>query len=138
MRRRRRDPSVLGSPILVGALTVLVVIVAVALAYNANTGLPFVPSYNLHVQAANASELQKGDDVNMGGALVGLVSSVVPTRTRSGSTFLYSFRFSSAIGRPLRVRVGTTLETNPTSAPPMFTSSPFCSSLALAACTCRL
>ena len=84
MRRHRRDPSVLGSPILVGALTVLVVIVAVALAYNANTGLPFVPSYNLHVQAANASELQKGDDVNMGGALVGLVSSVVPTRTRSG------------------------------------------------------
>lgn len=82
--RRRPDASVLSSPVLVGALTVLVVIVAVALAYNANTGLPFVPTYNLHVQAANASELQKGDDVNLGGALVGLVSSVTPSRSATG------------------------------------------------------
>ena len=43
---------------LIGALTVLVTIVAVYLAYNANNGLPFVPTYKLHVQAANASELQ--------------------------------------------------------------------------------
>jgi hypothetical protein len=40
----RRDRSPLGSPILIGALTVLAVIVAVFLAYNANNGLPFVPS----------------------------------------------------------------------------------------------
>ena len=84
MRPRRRESAFLTSPVLIGALTVLVVIVAVALAYNANTGLPFVPSYDLHVQAADASELQKGDDVNLGGALVGLVSSVTPSRTRSG------------------------------------------------------
>ena len=82
--RRRRDASVLSSPVLIGALTVLVVIVAVALAYNANTGLPFVPTYDLHVQANDASELQKGDEVNMGGALVGLVGSVTPSRTASG------------------------------------------------------
>ena len=83
-RRRRRESPLRSSPVLIGALTVLVVIVAVALAYNANTGLPFVPSYTLHVQAANASELQKGDDVNMGGALIGLVNSVTPSRTASG------------------------------------------------------
>jgi virulence factor Mce-like protein len=83
--RRRRDASVLTSPVLIGALTVLVVIVAVALAYNANTGLPFVPTYDLHVQARNAEELQKGDDVNEGGALVGIVGSVTPARTRSGT-----------------------------------------------------
>ncbi len=59
-------------PVLIGALTVLVTIVAVYLAYNANNGLPFVPTYTLHVQAANASELTHGDDVNMGGALVGV------------------------------------------------------------------
>jgi ABC-type transporter Mla subunit MlaD len=82
--RRRRDASVLSSPVLIGALTVLVVIIAVALAYNANTGLPFVPTYDLHVQAADASELQKGDDVNLGGALVGIVGSVTPSRTHSG------------------------------------------------------
>ena len=45
MRRRRgREKSFLQNPVLIGALTVLVVIVAVALAYRANTGLPFTPS----------------------------------------------------------------------------------------------
>ena len=66
--RRRPDASVLTSPVLIGALTVLVTIIAVALAYNANTGLPFVPTYNLHVQAHNAEELQRGDDVRVGAA----------------------------------------------------------------------
>jgi ABC-type transporter Mla subunit MlaD len=84
MRRRGREPSLAGNPILIGALTVLVTIVAVTLAYNATAGLPFVPTYSLHVQAANASELQKGDQASIGGALVGTVSTVVPTRDASG------------------------------------------------------
>ncbi len=69
---------------LIGALTVLVTIVAVYLAYNATNGLPFVPTYTLHVQAANASELTHGDNVNMGGALVGIVSTVTPERLPNG------------------------------------------------------
>jgi len=72
------------NPILIGALTVLVTIVAVTLAYNATTGLPFVPTYNLHVQAADASELQHGDEVSLGGALVGTVASIVPVRNAAG------------------------------------------------------
>ena len=85
MRRRRpNEPSFLRSPVLIGALTVLVVIVAVALAYNANTGLPFVPSYYLHVQMRDASELQKGDNVNEGGSLIGLVSGISATRNHTG------------------------------------------------------
>ena len=83
--RRRRDASVLTSPVLIGALTVLVTIVAVALAYNANTGLPFVPTYDLHLQVRNAEELQRGDDVNEGGALIGVISSITPTRTHAGT-----------------------------------------------------
>jgi virulence factor Mce-like protein len=83
-RRRGRETSFLQSPVLIGALTVLVVIVAVALAYKANTGLPFTPTYNLHVQMRDASELQTGDDVNEGGALVGLVSGVTASRNRAG------------------------------------------------------
>jgi ABC-type transporter Mla subunit MlaD len=82
--RRRREPSIFTNPVLIGALTVLVTFVAVTLAYNATNGLPFVPTYALHVQAADASELTHGDDVNMGGALVGIVSSVTPTRTAVG------------------------------------------------------
>ena len=63
----------LSNPILIGALTVLATIVAVALAYQANNGLPFVPKYTLHVQIADASELTHGAEVHVGGALVGTV-----------------------------------------------------------------
>ena len=80
----RRERGVVGSPILIGAVTVLAVIVAVFLAYNANNGFPFVPSYSLHVQVANASELTHDAEVHMGGALVGFVDSVQPERTPSG------------------------------------------------------
>jgi ABC-type transporter Mla subunit MlaD len=83
-RRGPRDPGLAGNPVLIGALTVLVTIVAVTLAYNATNGLPFVPTYPLHVQAADASELSHGDEVTMGGEQVGIVSSVVPTRTPAG------------------------------------------------------
>jgi virulence factor Mce-like protein len=83
-RRRPGELSILRSPVLIGALTVLVVIVAVALAYNANTGLPFVPSYDLHVHMRDASELQKGDDVNEGGSLIGLISGISATRSANG------------------------------------------------------
>jgi ABC-type transporter Mla subunit MlaD len=84
VRSSRRDPGLAGNPVLIGALTVLVTIVAVYLAYNATNGLPFVPTYKLHVQAANASELSHGDNVNLGGALVGIVSTVTPERLRDG------------------------------------------------------
>ena len=60
MRRRSPASGITSSPILIGALTVLVAIVAVTLAYNATNGLPFVPRYDLHVQIANASELTHG------------------------------------------------------------------------------
>jgi ABC-type transporter Mla subunit MlaD len=84
MRRSGRDPGLAGNPILIGALTVLVTIVAVTLAYNATNGLPFVPRYALHVMIPDASELTHGADVRMGGSLVGVVQSVTPTRTATG------------------------------------------------------
>ena len=44
VRRRRGGTAALtASPVLVGAVTLLVTIVAVFLSYNANSGLPFVP-----------------------------------------------------------------------------------------------
>jgi hypothetical protein len=42
-----RRNSIAANPVLIGAATTLVVIVAVFLAYNANNGLPFVPTYAL-------------------------------------------------------------------------------------------
>jgi ABC-type transporter Mla subunit MlaD len=85
MSFRRRQTSPFGNPILIGALTVLVTIVAVTLAYNANNGLPFVPRYNLHLQIADASEVTKNAEVHMGGALIGAVTSVVPARDSAGT-----------------------------------------------------
>ncbi|MBV9809560.1 MAG: MCE family protein [Solirubrobacterales bacterium] len=96
----RRERGVLGSPILVGAVTVLAVIVAVFLAYNANNGLPFVPSYSLHVQVENASELTHGAEVHLGGSLVGFVDSVQAERAPSGQPYaLLGLKLNRSIAR---------------------------------------
>ncbi len=95
----RRDRSPLGSPILIGALTVLAVIVAVFLAYNANNGLPFVPSYTLHVQVQDANELTHGAEVHMGGALIGFVDNVEPARTANGQPIaMLALKLNRSIG----------------------------------------
>ena len=76
MNVRRRERGALSNPILIGALTVLVTVVAVMLAYNANNGLPFVPKYDLHLQIRDASEVTHGAEVHMGGALIGIVDKI--------------------------------------------------------------
>jgi ABC-type transporter Mla subunit MlaD len=83
-RRSRRDAGTLANPILVGAVTVLVTIIAVTLAYQANNGLPFVPKYHLNVQIADASEMTHNVEVHMGGALVGSVDSIEAVRDAGG------------------------------------------------------
>jgi ABC-type transporter Mla subunit MlaD len=86
MRNRSGIQGVASSPILVGAVTVLVVIVAVFLAYNANNGLPFVSTYDLKARVPNADALVKGNDVRIGGTLVGTVKSVVPVQLSNGGS----------------------------------------------------
>jgi virulence factor Mce-like protein len=77
-------PSALANPVLVGAMTVLVALVAVFLAYNANQGLPFVPTRELKVDLASGADIVVGDAVNEGGTRVGLVSDEKPIKLRSG------------------------------------------------------
>jgi virulence factor Mce-like protein len=84
MRNRSGIGGIASSPVLVGAVTVLVVIVAVFLAYNANNGLPFVSTYNLKAQVPNADALVKGNEVRIGGVRVGIVKSVVPVQLGNG------------------------------------------------------
>lgn len=84
MRNRSGIQGVASSPVIVGAVTVLVVIVAVFLAYNANNGLPFVSTYNLTARVPNANALVKGNEVRIGGARVGVVKKVVPVQTGGG------------------------------------------------------
>jgi virulence factor Mce-like protein len=82
---RQRSVSLAANPVLIGAATTLVLIVAVFLAYNANSGLPFVPTYSLKAQVPNAANLVKGNDVRIGGTRVGVVDSIEPVRHADGS-----------------------------------------------------
>src|SRR5262249_3134004 len=76
--RSGRVGSLAASPTLVGAVTVLVVVVAVFLAYQANQGLPFVPTYKLSAELPNADTLVPGNDGRIGGIRVGQIKSVDP------------------------------------------------------------
>jgi virulence factor Mce-like protein len=81
---RRKQQSAFANPVLIGAVTVLVALVAVFLAYNANQGLPFVPTRELKVDISNGSELVAGNDVREGGYLIGLISDLKPVRLADG------------------------------------------------------
>jgi tetratricopeptide (TPR) repeat protein len=76
--------SAFASPVLIGAVTVLILIIAVFLAYNANTGLPFVPTRQLKVDIANGAQLVAGNDVDAGGLRIGLVSQLQPIELAGG------------------------------------------------------
>jgi virulence factor Mce-like protein len=84
--RSRPMATLASSPTMVGAITVLIVIVAVFLAYNANTGLPFVPTYRISAQVPNANTLVPSNEVRIGGVRVGLVETAVPVQHEDGST----------------------------------------------------
>jgi phospholipid/cholesterol/gamma-HCH transport system substrate-binding protein len=84
MRNRGGIQGVASSPAIVGAVTVLVVIVAVFLAYNANNGLPFVSTYDLKARVPNATALVKGNEVRIGGSRVGVIKEVVPVQVGDG------------------------------------------------------
>jgi virulence factor Mce-like protein len=83
--RRRGSSSIAANPVLIGAATVLVIVVAVFLAYNANSGLPFVPTYALKAEVPNAANLVVGNEVRVGGARVGVVESIDPVNHADGS-----------------------------------------------------
>src|SRR3954462_9910574 len=70
--------NVIASPVLVGAVTVLIVIVGVYLAYNANQGLPFVPTYDLKAEVPNGQKLIEGNEIRLGGFRVGVVNKMEP------------------------------------------------------------
>jgi ABC-type transporter Mla subunit MlaD len=89
----------LGSPVLIGAVTTLVVVIAVFLAYNANKGLPFLPTRLVKVQLSNGAELVRGNDVREGGFRIGIVSDLKPTRLADGTVAaLASLKIDSKYG----------------------------------------
>jgi len=83
---RARSNSPLANPVLVGAVTVLVTLVAVFLAYNANNGLPFVPTKDVRVRLTNGANLVRGNEVRLGGYRVGVISAMEPVQLPDGTT----------------------------------------------------
>ena len=77
-------PGIAGNPVLIGAATILVTVVAMFLSYNANRGLPFVPTYEVKVATPTAANLVRGNDVRIGGARVGAVDDIGVERTDDG------------------------------------------------------
>ncbi len=78
MRRGTRQLS--ASPVLIGSVTLLVAIVAVFISYQANNGLPFVPTYQLKAELPNGYKLVKGNEVRAGGFRVGIVKDITSAR----------------------------------------------------------
>ena len=85
MRSRAIGPRLAASPTMIGAITVMVSILAVFLAYNANTGLPFVPNYRVSALVPNADLLVTGNEVRVGGVRVGLIEEIEPVQQEDGS-----------------------------------------------------
>jgi ABC-type transporter Mla subunit MlaD len=83
---KSRGSGIAGNPVLIGAATILVVLVAVFLAYNANKGLPFVPTYELKAEVPSAANLVVGNDVRIGGSRVGFVGGIEARRRDDGTT----------------------------------------------------
>ena len=73
------------SPVMIGALTVIIVVLTVFLAYNANSGLPFTPTYKISVQVPNANTLVPGNEVRIGGVRVGQVEAIEPVPQDDGT-----------------------------------------------------
>jgi phospholipid/cholesterol/gamma-HCH transport system substrate-binding protein len=82
MNRRRRG-SLAASPLLIGALTTLIVVVAVYISYNANNGLPFTPTYDIKAELPESAGLQPGNEVRLSGDRVGVVSGLVPHQNKA-------------------------------------------------------
>src|SRR5439155_1619640 len=79
----------------------LVTIVAVFLAYNANQGLPFVPTYELKAEIPGGENLVKGNEVRVGGFRVGIVSKIDPKvvteRGRSRAVALIELKLDKSV-----------------------------------------
>ena len=81
---RKTGAGIASNPVLVGGVTILIVIVAVFLSYNANKGLPFVPTTTLKVRVPNGANLVPGNDIRSGGSRVGVIESMRPVRDPDG------------------------------------------------------
>lgn len=71
---------------LIGAVTVVILVVGIFYSYNANTGLPYVPTYNVYAELPNGSALVDNNEVRIAGVRVGVLGSVDAEQLDDGRT----------------------------------------------------
>lgn len=84
MHKSRRKSRITSNPLLVGAVTTLIAVVGVFFSYNANMGLPFVPTYRINAELPSGASLVKGNEVRIAGVRVGIVDSIKPKQLDDG------------------------------------------------------
>jgi len=82
----RRKSRLSSNPLLVGAVTAVIAIVGVFFSYNANTGLPFVPTYKVNAELPSGASLVRGNEVRIAGVRVGVIKSVTPKQLDTGES----------------------------------------------------
>ena len=82
----RRLPKLPVSPLLTGAVMVLIGIVALLVTYNASQGLPFVPTYDFKITVPDAGGVAPGREVRVAGKRVGIVESIEAVELPGGRT----------------------------------------------------
>jgi virulence factor Mce-like protein len=101
MRGEQPQTSLVGSPILIGAVTTLIAVIGVFLSYNANQGLPFVPTYDVTVKLPDAAGLVKGNEVRVGGKRVGVIDRISAREERAGPIAVVELKLEKKV-EPLR------------------------------------
>ena len=116
MTRRQGTAALVASPVLVGAVTVLVACISVLLAVQANQGLPFVPTYKLNAEIPGGSNLVVGNEVRMGGFRIGQIEKIRPAVTEEGDQRAIAVIEMSLDKRVEPLPADTTLRIRPRSA----------------------
>jgi phospholipid/cholesterol/gamma-HCH transport system substrate-binding protein len=83
-----------------GAVTLLVVGIAVYLSYTANNGLPFAPTYRISADVPSAGQLVRHADVRIGGARVGQVMSIeaIPAQSNAPARARLHVALAKSVG----------------------------------------
>jgi virulence factor Mce-like protein len=108
--KRSKRSTPFDNPVLLGTLIVLALVIGTFIAYDADKGLPFVPTYNVKVELHDGAELVPGDQVRIGGALVGIVKNM----TAEVGNPPYA-KLGLALDHNLRLPVNTTVQVRPQS-----------------------
>jgi hypothetical protein len=83
----RHESRISSNPALIGAVTIVILVVGIFYSYNANNGLPYVPTYEVKAELPNGASIVQGNEVRIAGVRVGVVGDVNAGQLESGETF---------------------------------------------------